>query len=73
MSKQLLVEVDINEGGELKRLEVTRQGHPFDGPMYELRIADVIRHTDVDPHALIRALGHYIHSLSYALDRAKAK
>lgn len=65
MSKQLLTEVDIRVGDELQRLEVTRQGHPFDGPLYELRIGGTVKHSDSDPHAMIRALGHYIHSLSY--------
>lgn len=64
-NKRLLVEVDIKVGEEFKRLEVTREGHPFDGAMYELRIGDVVKHADPDPHVMIRALGHYIHSLSY--------
>lgn len=64
MAKQLLAEVDIREGGEIKRLEVTRQGHPFDGPLYELSIDGVVKHSDGEPHAMIRALAHYVHALS---------
>lgn len=65
MSKQLIAEVDILVDGEIKPLEVTRQGHPFDGPLYELSIGGTVKHSDSDPHAMIRALAHYVHSLSY--------
>lgn len=62
---ELLVEVDIAVGDQIKRLEVERFGHPFDGPRYEVKINGEVKHVTGDPHGVIRALGHYIHSLTH--------
>ena len=59
----IIVEVDF-ERTELKVIEKAEG-------LFDLYVGDEIRHPDKDAKSVMRALGHYIHSLNYQLEKNK--
>ena len=57
--------VDVEMNGEPLRVE------KLNNNLYNVVVADVIRHPEVDAEGVMRALANYIHGLSYQLEKKK--